>query len=150
MSDCIQQKSEISEHASKACIFCKVVKGELPSNKVYEDEKVIAFLDIGPVNKGHTLVIPKTHCEDIFDISEEDLKQVAAVSKKVAKALMKAVKADGISIGQSNKEDAGQAVFHYHMHIMPRFKEDGLNLWPQGSYAEGEAKKIAEKIREEI
>ena len=132
------------------CIFCKIIKGEIPSNKVYEDDKILAILDIGPVNKGHTLVMPKEHHEDIFDIPEETLKEVAKTSKKVATAIMKSLKPDGISIGQSNKKAAGQEIFHYHMHIMPRFQDDGLKLWPQGKYEDGEAEQTAEKIKEEL
>lgn len=146
MNDCIQQKSKISEHASKACIFCKIINGELPSSKVYENENVFAFLDIGPVNKGHTLVIPKKHFETIFDVPDDILKEVILVVKKITGAVKKSVNANGISIAMSNYKAAGQLVPHAHFHIMPRFAGDGLKLWPQGKYEEGEMDSFKQKI----
>jgi histidine triad (HIT) family protein len=132
------------------CIFCKIAKGEIPSEKIYEDADVLAFLDIGPVNKGHALVIPKRHYETIMDMPDEALAKVAAVVKKVAAAVKKAVSADGISIGQSNHKSAGQAIPHVHFHVMPRYANDGLRHWPQGTYAENEMKLYGEKIRAQI
>ena len=128
------------------CIFCKIIKGEIPSNKVYEDEKVLAFLDIGPVNKGHTLVIPKKHAMNIFDIEQEDLNAVSEIVRKIAPAVKKAVNADGLNIMSSNGKAAGQLVMHSHIHIIPRFKDDGLKHWPQGTYKEGEIEQVKEKI----
>ncbi len=129
------------------CIFCKIIKGEIPSAKIYEDEDVLAFLDIGPVNKGHALVIPKRHYESIIDIDDETLSKIAVVLKKAAIAVKKGVEADGITISQSNGAAAGQVVPHIHFHVMPRFKGDGLKLWPQGKYEEDEMNKTSEKIR---
>src|SRR3989344_1823292 len=120
------------------CIFCKIVKGEIPSSKIYENDKVLAFLDIGPVNKGHTLVIPKEHYTNIYDIPEDILKEVVTAAKKISKAIKKGVNADGININQSNDSSAGQVVMHIHFHIIPRFRDDGLKLWPQNKYNEGE------------
>ena len=128
------------------CLFCKIVKGELPSSKIYEDEYTLAFLDLFPVNKGHSLVIPKEHYETIFDVPSEILSKVSSVMKNVADAVKKGVDADGISIAQSNGKDAGQVIPHIHFHIMPRFKDDGLKLWPQGKYEEGEMDKFKEDI----
>ena len=132
------------------CIFCKIIKGELPSAKVYEDDDILAFLDIGPVHKGHTLVIPKEHHETILDIPDELLQKQITIVKKLTKAVKTAVSADGITIGQSNYKYGGQVVPHIHFHIMPRFKDDGLKLWPQGEYEEGEMETIKEKIIESI
>jgi histidine triad (HIT) family protein len=133
------------------CIFCKIVKGEIPCAKVYEDKDVLAFLDISPVHKGHALVIPKKHYSDIFDIPEDELKKVISAVKKVSKAVMQAVNADGISINQSNKSAAGQVVMHYHVHIIPRFSNDGLRLWPKGAdYSEKEMQQVAEKIKSKM
>jgi len=129
------------------CIFCKIIKGEIPSAKVYEDDKVYAFLDIMPVNPGHTLVIPKKHSENIFDTDDGDLKAIAVALKKVSIAVKKGVKADGINIGQGNGRAAGQAVFHLHFHIMPRFENDGLEMFPQKKYREGEMQQVAGKIK---
>ena len=128
------------------CIFCKILKGEIPCSKIYENDKVLAFLDIMPVHKGHTLVIPKEHYETIIDIPEDLLKEVIVVLKKVSKAVKEGVNADGISIGQSNYKAGGQVVPHLHFHIMPRFENDGLKFWPQGKYEEGEMDSYKEKI----
>ena len=128
------------------CIFCKIVKGEIPCSKVFENEKFFAFLDIGPVNKGHTLVIPKKHYKNLFDMPKEELEGYMEAIQKVSKAITKGVNADGISINMSNESAAGQVVMHAHLHIIPRFKDDGLKLWPQGKYKEGEADKTREKI----
>ena len=128
------------------CLFCKIVKGELPSSKIYEDEDTLAFLDLFPVNKGHSLVISKEHYENIFDVPEESLSKISSVMKNVADAVKKGVNADGISIAQSNGKDAGQVIPHIHFHVMPRFKDDGLKLWPQGKYEEGEMDKFKEDI----
>ncbi len=128
------------------CIFCKIIKGEIPSNKVYENKIFFAFLDIGPVNKGHALVIPKKHYKNLLDMPEEELKGYMEAIQKVSNAVKKGVNADGISINMSNEKAAGQVVMHAHIHIIPRFKDDGLKLWPQGRYKEGEAEEIKNKI----
>ncbi len=129
------------------CIFCKIVNGEIPCNKVYENDKVLAFLDINPVNKGHALVIPKEHYKDLLVMPDNILAEVAKVGKRVAKAVMKATGAAGFNLGQNNGKTAGQAVMHFHLHIIPRFENDGLTLWPQGKYEGKEEEEIAEKIR---
>lgn len=128
------------------CIFCKIVKGEIPCSKVFENEKFLAFLDIGPVNKGHTLVIPKKHYKNLFDMPKEELNDYLEVIQRVSKAVMKGVDADGVNINMSNESAAGQVVMHSHFHLIPRLKNDGLKLWPQGKYAEGEATKVRDKI----
>jgi len=128
------------------CIFCKIVGGEIPCSKVFENEKFFAFLDIGPVNKGHTLVIPKKHYKNLFDMPEEELKGYMEVIQKVSKAVMKGVDADGVNINMSNESAAGQVVMHAHVHIIPRIKGDGLKLWPQGKYKEGEMQTVRDKI----
>ncbi|MBI2545842.1 HIT family protein [Candidatus Woesearchaeota archaeon] len=118
----------------ETCIFCKIVKGEIPSSKVYEDNEFLAFLDIGPIHKGHTLLIPKEHHEDLFTMPDNLLELMSGILKKVGAAVMKGTKADGINVGMNNKPAAGQIVFHAHYHIIPRFKGDGLRHWPQGKY----------------
>jgi len=128
------------------CIFCKIIKGEIPCSKIYEDEKILSFLDIMPANKGHTLVIPKEHYETILDMPDDLLKEMFVLTKKISKAVMNGTKADGFNIGINTKEAAGQVVMHAHLHIIPRFKDDGLKPWPQGKYQEGEAEEIKEKI----
>ena len=129
------------------CIFCKIIRGEMPSYKVYEDEKVLAFLDIRPVNAGHTLVIPKRHSTNIFDIESDDWMAVADVTRMLAIAIEKAVRADGVNIAMNNREHAGQVVDHPHVHIIPRFKGDGLKLMPQRTYLKHEADAVLAKIR---
>jgi histidine triad (HIT) family protein len=132
------------------CLFCRIARGEIPSEKVYEDSDVLAFLDIGPVNKGHALVIPKKHYETIMVLPDELLCKVVSAVKKVSAAVKKGTNCDGISIGQSNHPAAGQAIAHLHFHVMPRYENDGLHHWPQGVYAEGEMKAYGEKIRAQI
>ena len=128
------------------CIFCKIINGEIPCSKVYENEKILAFLDIAPVNKGHTLVIPKKHYETLLDMPDNLLADLMKAAKKIAKAVIKAARTDGFNIMQSNKQTAGQAVPHFHLHIIPRQKDDGLKFWPQQKYEEGEIEKIAKDI----
>lgn len=130
-----------------SCIFCKIIRGELPLYKLYEDEKTLAFLDIHPVNAGHALVVPKNHSSNIFDIAPEDWAAVAETVRKLAIAIEKAVNADGVNIAMNNREHAGQVVHHPHMHIIPRFKGDGIKLMPQRNYKEREAEATVEKIR---
>lgn len=132
---------------SSDCIFCKIVAGELPSYKVYEDAHTTAFLDIHPVSAGHTLVVPKNHSHNIFDITREDWAATAESARKVALAVEKGLGADGVNIAMNNREHAGQVIDHPHIHVIPRFKGDGLKLMPQRTYAEGEADPVAEKIR---
>jgi histidine triad (HIT) family protein len=110
----------------ESCIFCKIVTKQAPASIIYEDETVMAFLDIRPLNEGHTLVIPKKHYVDIFDIPEDQLSQVHTVAKQVSTAVKKATNADGISIIQQNDKAAGQDIFHFHVHIVPRFEGQKL------------------------
>jgi len=132
------------------CVFCRIVSNELPSVKVYEDDDVVAFLDIAPVNKGHVLVIPKEHFETIIDIPDDVLKKLIVVVKNVSEAVKDALKSDGISIAMSNYKAAGQVIPHAHFHIIPRFHGDGLKLWSQGSYNDGEMELFGSKIRKHL
>lgn len=129
------------------CIFCKIVKGEIPSAKVYEDNNFLAFLDIRPLNKGHTLVIPKAHYETILDMPENEMKEISHIVKKIAHALSLAVAPDGFNIFCNNKAAAGQEVPHIHFHIAPRFRNDGHAFkWNHGMYKQGEMEQVREKI----
>ena len=134
----------------KDCIFCKIVAGEMPSFKIYEDEHVLAFLDIFPATKGHTLVIPKEHAGNIFEISSEAWSQVQETVRRIAGPLEKTMDAVGINLAMNNREGAGQVVHHAHVHLIPRYAGDGLKLWQHGKYAEGEAAQLAEKIKTEL
>ncbi|WP_221288086.1 HIT family protein [Stygiolobus caldivivus] len=133
-----------------SCVFCKIVKGELKSQKVYEDENVIAFLDINPIHKGHTLVISKKHYDNIYEIPEEELEKLIVVVKKVAIAIKK-LGADGVNIVQNNDEAAGQRVFHIHFHVVPRYHGDKIKIdtiEDRTRYKdEAEMRDYAEKIR---
>lgn len=106
------------------CIFCSIINGELPSNIVYQDDKVIAILDLAQVTKGHTLVMPKKHYDNIFDVDEETLKQMIVVCKKLSKQLVDNLHADGLNIVNNNGQQAGQAIEHIHFHLIPRYKDD--------------------------
>jgi len=134
------------------CIFCKIVKGEIPCNKVYEDDKILAFLDINPINKGHTLIIPKEHYESTLETPDELIKHIAVAVKRIAKAVLEATGAKGCNIGINNGEVSGQLIFHTHWHIMPRFPGDGHELWKGNdtAYAKGEVEKMAKNIKDKI
>ena len=132
------------------CIFCKIRDGQIPSSKVYEDNHTFAFMDLNPVNKGHVLVVPKAHSENILDAKEEDLSRVLVSAKQVGKAIIKATKADGLNASINNNKAAGQVVFHLHMHLIPRFAGDGLTHWPHKNYDQGEMDDWAKEIRENL
>lgn len=129
------------------CIFCKIVAGSIPSEKVYEDEHTYVFLDIKPVHLGHTLVIPKVHAEDIFDIKEKDWLEVMKTVHLFAPKIKTATGADGVNIIMNNKRSAGQLVDHAHVHIVPRFKNDGFKGLPQHDELKETLTKMAEKIK---
>ncbi|HMP77798.1 MAG TPA: HIT family protein [Kiritimatiellia bacterium] len=131
------------------CIFCRIVRGELPCEKLYEDDAVLAFMDIGPIVKGHALVIPKAHHELITDLPPHLLAPVLAVVQRVARGLYTGLKADGVNVHQTNGAASGQVVPHVHFHVIPRFHTDGHSWnWRAGSYADrGEMQGLADKIR---
>ncbi len=130
------------------CIFCKITAGQIPAVKVYEDSDVLAFLDIGPISDGHTLVIPKQHCESLHECPPELLNQLVSHLGKIAKAVQAAVDSDGYNLLCNNGRAAGQLVNHLHFHIIPRNTGDGVfRRWPSYKYPEGKAEKIAAKIK---
>ena len=110
------------------CLFCRIVAGSLPSTRVYEDERVIVILDIFPATRGHALVIPRVHSADIHDTAQADLLACAAAAQRVARLAVDRLRADGVSILQSNGPAAWQTVFHYHVHVIPRYAGDPLRL----------------------
>jgi histidine triad (HIT) family protein len=110
------------------CIFCKIVKGEIPSYKIYEDDLVFAFLDINPTSLGHTLIVPKKHNKDIFDIEEEYLKRIILVSKKIAQRMKEVIDCDGVNIFNNSGSSAGQIIFHCHFHVIPRKTGDNVDF----------------------
>lgn len=128
-------------------LFEKIVRREIPAEIVYEDEHTLAFLDIKPVNHGHTLVIPKKRYRNLLETPNDELAPLMTTVKNVAKAVMQGMKADGINVIFNNESSAGQIIFHTHAHIIPRFANDGFRGWPQGTYSEHEIKAVGEKIR---
>jgi len=137
---------KINLNKNMDCIFCKIVRGEIPCAKVYEDNEVLAFLDINPVNPGHTLVITKEHFTNITDTPEEKLNTIMSAVKKLSGKIMTAVGASAFNLGVNNGEVAGQIVPHVHFHIMPRKENDGKKLWHGTPYREGEMEEIKNKI----
>jgi len=131
-------------------IFAKIIRRETHADIIYEDTATLAFLDIHPISLGHTLVIPKVPAKNIFDISEDSLLAMMHTARKISGALVHAVGAQGMNLGMNNNRVAGQIIFHAHLHLIPRFTDDGLIPWPEKEYTEGEATALAEKIREAL
>ncbi len=113
------------------CVFCGIAAKRISSKIVYEDASTVAMLDIYPVKEGHTLILPKKHYENIYDMPDDELKNVIAVAKKLSLAYKKAFNADGINLLHATGQAAGQSVLHYHMHLIPRHNGDGLRMWPE-------------------
>jgi histidine triad (HIT) family protein len=128
------------------CLFCRIIKGEIPSYKVYEDDNNLAFLDIAPVNQGHVLVIPKKHYKNIEEISEEDLARLINVVKKVGSLIKEKLNYQAYNVQENNDPLAGQVVPHIHFHVIPRKEDDGLKLWPQNNLSPEEAEKILKTL----
>ena len=135
---------------SDECIFCGIVAGRVPSTNVYEDDHVVAFLDIGPIVKGHTLVIPRDHYESIMELPTDSLQAVVSVVQTVAKAQIRGLGCDGVNVTQANGACAGQVVPHIHFHVIPRYESDGHSWnWRHLQYGDSsEMAALAEKIRD--
>jgi len=136
------------------CIFCKIAKKEIPCTTVYEDDKMIAFLDISQITKGHTLIIPKKHVENVYEIDEETIAYLYSKVPQLAKAITKAFNAKGMNVVNNNGTNAGQTVFHYHIHLVPRYDEnDGLRMIftsNMDKYSKDDLEQIASNIREQL
>lgn len=132
------------------CIFCKIVSGEIPAEKIYEDEELLAFLDITPINAGHTLIIPKKHYDSLFELPDNILQKISIKLRDLGKAVKEAVGAEGLNIGMNNREAAGQLVPHAHFHLIPRYVADGYKHWGGRKYKEGEIEEVAEKIKKNL
>ena len=129
------------------CIFCKIANGEIPSATLYEDEDFRVILDLGPASKGHALILPKEHAADIYSIDEELAGKAFKLAKKITTRLKDVLGCDGYNIVQNNGEVAGQTVFHFHMHIIPRYENDTVNIgWKPGSITDERIKEIKNKI----
>lgn len=129
------------------CIFCKIVAGEIPSIRVYEDERVIAFMDINPLGEGHLLVIPRRHADTVLDIDPEDLKAVALAAQRLARGIKWGLHPAGLNLIQSNGRLAGQVINHFHLHLIPRWPEDALAQAMNWELTPGDPEQIKEAAK---
>ncbi len=133
------------------CIFCKIIAGEIPSATVYEDEDFKAIMDISPAAKGHVIILTKKHYANLYELDDEVSCKVFMIARKIANAIREEFHCDGINLLQNNGAAAGQTIFHFHMHVIPRYDQDHVNVpWEHGKYAEGEAGAIAEALAARI
>ena len=133
------------------CVFCKIVDGQIPSTTIFEDENVKVILDIAPAAKGHAILLVKQHVENIFELDAQLAGKIFSVVPKVAKALKEELGCEGMNILQNNGTEAGQTVFHLHIHFIPRWKDDTIQMkWTPTSYGDGEAEQFAKAVRERL
>ena len=143
-----EKESKAYSEAMSECIFCKIIDGSIPSYKVFENDDCYAFLDIFPANRGHTLVIPKKHVKDIHEADAQTYAQVASTAKEVADLLSARLQSDGTTIFQMSREAGWQTVFHLHMHVIPRWTDDGLHKpWDIAPATEESLLEIAQKLK---
>ena len=129
------------------CIFCKIANGDIPSKALYEDEDFKVILDRGPASKGHALILPKEHFANIYELSEDMASKVFVIAKQMTEKMTKALECDGFNIVQNNGELAGQTVFHFHMHLIPRYKDDSVNIgWKPGEITDEQIDELVETI----
>ena len=129
------------------CLFCKIARKEIPATVLHENDRTLCFMDIKPVNQGHALVIPKKHFTDYASTSDEALREMAVMARRLGEAMMKSLGAPGFNIAVNNGRAAGQLVDHVHLHVIPRFEGDGHAQWHGEAYKEGEMVAVAEKLR---
>ncbi len=130
------------------CIFCKIASGEIPATTLYEDEDFRVILDLGPASKGHALILPKEHYENLYDIDDELVAKVLPLAKKIINKLTPILGCDGYNIVQNNGSQAGQTVFHFHMHLIPRYNGDSVGIgWTTGNLTEEVKEEIVSKIK---
>ncbi|HIW81844.1 MAG TPA: HIT family protein [Candidatus Acetatifactor stercoripullorum] len=131
------------------CIFCKIANGEIPSKSLYEDEKFRVILDLGPAAKGHSLILPKDHAANLYELPEKLAGDAMILAKKMASLLTEKLNCDGINLVQNNGEAAGQTVEHFHIHLIPRYKGDGQNInWVPGKPSQEELEAVRKQILE--
>lgn len=129
------------------CIFCKIANGEIPANALYEDDLVKVIFDLSPASEGHVLILPKNHYDDVYSLDDDTAAHIFKVAVKIANAMKKSLNIDGLNIVQNNGEAAGQTVFHFHMHIIPRYTDDTVNIkWVPGKISEDEIEELKNKI----
>jgi histidine triad (HIT) family protein len=130
------------------CVFCKILKGEIPAQKVYEDNRIVAILDINPVAQGHTLVLPKEHHETWTDLPADLAADLAKAAQTVARGVVKSTGAEGFNLLMNNKRCSGQAIDHAHFHVIPRKKDDGVKYnWQTRPYEPGQIEKVGDALR---
>lgn len=129
------------------CIFCKIANGEIPSKTLYEDEQFRVILDLGPATKGHALILPKNHFANLYELPDETAGKVMQLAKKMATQMTEKLGCDGFNLVQNNGETAGQTVFHFHLHLIPRYENDGQKIgWTPGSPSQEELEEIKNTI----
>ena len=129
------------------CIFCKIANGEIPSTTLYEDEDFRVILDLGPATRGHALLLPKNHFANLFELDDETAQKAILVAKKMAGKMKDALGADGFNLVQNNGEAAGQTVFHFHMHLIPRYQGDQVGItWKPGELSDKDREEILAKL----
>ncbi|MCR5209612.1 MAG: HIT family protein [Lachnospiraceae bacterium] len=129
------------------CIFCKIANGEIPSKTIFEDDEFRVILDLGPATRGHALILPKEHYSNIFELPEETAGKAMKLAKKLGEQMVNNLHADGLNLVQNNGETAGQTVKHFHLHLIPRYKDDGQNiLWKPGEVSADELELIKAQI----
>lgn len=133
------------------CIFCKIANGEIPSATLYEDEDFRVILDVGPASYGHALLLPKKHYANLFELPEELAGKALIVVKKIATVMNETLDCDGLNVVQNNGEAAGQTVFHFHMHMVPRYKKDTVKIgWKIGKLSDADRDKLVEALANKI
>ena len=133
------------------CIFCKLASGEIPANTIYEDERFRVIVDAAPASKGHALILPKEHFADLYEIDTELAGEAMKLAKKLAIHMTKQLGCDGFNLVQNNREVAGQTVFHFHLHLIPRYqnmKNDDILMWNHETFTDDEMKEICDRIKE--
>ncbi len=133
------------------CIFCKIIAGEIPSATLYEDEDFKAIMDISPAAKGHTIILSKRHAANLYELDDETAAKGLLIARKLARAIQAELQCDGMNLLQNNGEAAGQTIFHFHMHLIPRYHGDQVKTtWEHGKYEDGEAAALAAAIAAKI
>lgn len=131
----------------ESCIFCKIANGEIASKSIYEDEDFRAILDLGPATRGHALILPKHHSANLYELPDETAAKVMVLAKKLATKMTEKLGCDGFNIVQNNGEVAGQTVMHYHLHLIPRYRDDGQNiLWKPNEVTQEELEQVKNQI----
>ena len=131
------------------CIFCKIANGEIPSKTLYQDENFRVILDLGPATRGHALILPKAHYANLYELPEDTAAAAMKLAKRMAGTMTEKLRADGLNLVQNNGETAGQTVMHFHLHLIPRYKDDGQHiLWKPNTVSEEELEEIQKQITE--